>query len=432
MLAPFRTRAFRFQWPADLATSWAVEMEVLILGWYILVESESVVLLVFFGALQYLGSLFSPLFGVAGDRVGYGRLLWMTRALYAVLAAVLGWLAASHALSPTAVLIIAGLNGLVRPSDMVMRYALIAQNLPASQLMGALGIARITSDSARMAGALAGAGAVTLFGIAPAYLVVTLLYVVSFVLSTQVAPRQASQITAHTASPITAQTTAHTSSEPPSTESPLAASTSTSSPWQDLRLAAQYVWHRPALMAGMSMAFLANLLAFPLFIGLLPYVAKNIYGVGQGGLGWLGASFAFGALLGSLVLSSNRVRWGAGRLMLVAGVCWFLANALHAQTTELMPGMGLLVLAGFAQSLCMTPLAAVMLRATEPAFRGRVMGMRMLAIWGLPMGLMMSGPAIQQLGFQVTMTAYAVLGLGLTVWMGLRWRHALWNEDHPL
>ncbi|NBN99924.1 MAG: arabinose ABC transporter permease, partial [Betaproteobacteria bacterium] len=191
VLAPFRTRAFRYQWPADLATSWAVEMEVLILGWYILVESESVVLLVFFGALQYLGSLVSPMFGVAGDRFGYGRLLWMTRALYAVMAALLGCLAASDLLSPTAVLIIAGLNGLVRPSDMVMRYALIAQYLPGSQLMGALGISRITSDSARIAGALAGAGVVAMFGMAPAYLVVTTLYVVSFMLSLQVvSPRK--------------------------------------------------------------------------------------------------------------------------------------------------------------------------------------------------------------------------------------------------
>ncbi len=31
-LAPFRIRAFRFQWPADLTTSWAFEMETLILG----------------------------------------------------------------------------------------------------------------------------------------------------------------------------------------------------------------------------------------------------------------------------------------------------------------------------------------------------------------------------------------------------------------
>ena len=43
-LAPFSVRSFRFQWPADLATSWAIEMEVLILGWYVLVESGSVML----------------------------------------------------------------------------------------------------------------------------------------------------------------------------------------------------------------------------------------------------------------------------------------------------------------------------------------------------------------------------------------------------
>ena len=420
MLAPFRTRAFRYQWPADLATSWAVEMEVLILGWYILVESESVVLLVFFGALQYLGSLVSPLFGVAGDRWGYGRLFWMTRAMYAVTAALLGWLAATDGLSPTMVLIIAGINGLVRPSDLVMRYALIAQYLPASQLMGALGIARITSDSARMAGALAGAGAVAAFGIAPAYLVVTLLYVVSFVLSIQVVPPSSLHASSH----------AEQTSERVSPTNDQA--TAPSSPWQDLTSAAAYVWQRPALMGGMSMAFLANLLAFPLFIGLLPYVAKNIYGVGQGGLGWLGASFAFGALLGSLVLSSNRLRLGAARLMLVSGMCWLVANALQAQTTTLLSGMGLLALAGFAQSLCMTPLAAVMLRASDAAYRGRVMGMRMLAIWGLPMGLMMSGPLIELWGYQVTMTGYALAGLMLTLCIGWRWRQALWHQDRPM
>ena len=41
-LAPFRVRSFRFQWPADVATSWAFEMETLILGWYVPVETQSV------------------------------------------------------------------------------------------------------------------------------------------------------------------------------------------------------------------------------------------------------------------------------------------------------------------------------------------------------------------------------------------------------
>ena len=34
--APFRIRSYRFQWPADLLTSWGIEMENLVLGWYIL------------------------------------------------------------------------------------------------------------------------------------------------------------------------------------------------------------------------------------------------------------------------------------------------------------------------------------------------------------------------------------------------------------
>src|SRR5437867_4890703 len=84
-LAPFSVRSFRFQWPADLATSWAFEMEALILGWYILTETGSVESLVLFASLAWLGSIFSPLFGVAGDRLGFRTLLCAMRAAYALL-----------------------------------------------------------------------------------------------------------------------------------------------------------------------------------------------------------------------------------------------------------------------------------------------------------------------------------------------------------
>jgi hypothetical protein len=54
--------------------------------------------------------------------------------------------------------------------------------------------------------------------------------------------------------------------------------------------------------------------------------------------------------------------------------------------------------------------------------------MRILAIWGLPVGLMLSGPLIEQVGFQVTMTGYAVVGMVLTAAIGLRWRQVLWHD----
>ena len=69
MLAPFRVRGFRFQWAGDLAMSWAVEMEVLILGWYVLIESGSVSLLAVFGALLLNAGQGTPQTATeAGDR----------------------------------------------------------------------------------------------------------------------------------------------------------------------------------------------------------------------------------------------------------------------------------------------------------------------------------------------------------------------------
>src|SRR6185436_15219980 len=101
--APFRIRGYRFQWPADLLVSWAFEMEILILGWYVLVETGSVLLLTVFGALQYVGTLIAPILGVASDRIGHRVLLSGMRAIYAIVAATLMMFAFAGALTPLVV-----------------------------------------------------------------------------------------------------------------------------------------------------------------------------------------------------------------------------------------------------------------------------------------------------------------------------------------
>ena len=85
ILAPFGVRNFRYQWPGDLMTSLAFEMETLILGWYVLVESGSVQWLTAFGALMFHGTLLSPMLGVIGDRIGHRNLLCCMRAAYLLL-----------------------------------------------------------------------------------------------------------------------------------------------------------------------------------------------------------------------------------------------------------------------------------------------------------------------------------------------------------
>jgi predicted MFS family arabinose efflux permease len=403
-LAPFRVRSFRFQWPADFATSWAFEMETLILGWYVLAVTGSVQQLVIFGALAWLGSLFSPFFGVVGDRIGVRVLLCATRGAYALLAAALMVLTLRDALAPWHVFAIAAVAGLMRPSDMAMRNVLVGQTMRPEMLMGALGIARTTSDTARIAGALAGTGGVALIGMGWAYVVVTSMYVAAFLLSLGVAG---------------------SARRTPDDKADAAAE----KPVASLIQAARYVWNKPDLLGALSMAFLVNLLAFPIFLGLLPYVAKDVYGIGQSGLGYLAAAFASGALAGSLLVGASRLPLRAGRVMLWSGAAWFVAILLFGQTRSLGVGLALLFAAGFVQSFCLTPLAAVMLRSTSDEMRGRVMGIRILAIWGLPLGLLAAGPVIARFGYSASTLIYAGLGLAATIAIGYRWRRALWHRS---
>jgi predicted MFS family arabinose efflux permease len=401
-LAPFRVRSFRFQWPSDLATSWAFEMEALILGWYVLATTGSVQLLVVVGALAWLGSLFSPIFGIAGDRFGVRALLCITRGAYALLAATLATLTLTGLLAPWHVLVIAAIAGLMRPSDMVMRHVLVARTMRPEMLMGALAISRTTSDTARLAGAIAGTGGVALIGMGPAYAAVAAIYVCAFLLTLGVA-----------ASP------------------PRKAGAEAQEVLAGLKDGVHYVWEKPALLGAFSMAFLVNLLAYPFFLGLLPYVARDVYGIGQSGLGYLAGTFALGALAGSLVVSANRVPLRAARIMLLSAAIWFVGILFFGQIRSVGTALVLLFAIGFVQSFCLTPLAAVMLRASSEEMRGRVMGIRMLAIWGLPLGLVAAGPFIASLGFSATTLIYAGLGLAATIAIGWRWRRALWLRSAP-
>ena len=92
-------------------------------------------------------------------------------------------LAFTGTLSPFYVFIVAAIMGLVRPSDLGVRGALVATIMPHHQLIGAISISRTTMDTARIAGALSGAGLFAALGMGPAYVAIVSLYLVSTMLT---------------------------------------------------------------------------------------------------------------------------------------------------------------------------------------------------------------------------------------------------------
>lgn len=401
-LAPFRIQSFRFQWPADLLTSWAFEMEGVILGWFVLVSTGSVVALTIFGSLQFLGTLISPFFGVAGDRIGNRNLIRLMRITYLVVAACLMLLFLSGFASPTPVFVLATLIGLIRPSDITMRNLLVGETMPADLLMRAMSASRTTADGARVVGALTGAGLVALMGVGLAYVVICVVYIVSFILTLNVGVRRV-RVVGEERVPL--------------------------SPIKALREGFAYVWSTPDVRAATLLAFLVNFAALPLTNSLLAYVAKDIYGLGQTGLGWLIGSFALGALAGSIMLSIHGTRVRAARTMIAGAMVWFTLNIVFSWIRVPHLGQGFLIAMGMAQSFCMVPMAVLLLRTADPAFRGRVMGVRMLAVYGLPLGMTISGPVIERIGFSATGTMFGLIGIFFTLSIAFRWRTHLWHPD---
>ena len=401
--SPFAVRSFRFQWSADLLTSWAFEMETVLLGWYIVEQTQSVLLVTVFGSLQFLGTLIAPLLGLAGDKIGQRNVLFLMRGGYVLLAAAGAGLTLADMLTPARVLAIAGLGGLLRPSDTGIRNVLIAETVPSDSLMQAIGLSRITMDSARAAGALASGGIVLVLGMKAAYPAVVLFYALGVLLTLGVGGRRGGAPSRGAAA----------------------------SPLRDLLEGAKSVWQAPPQLAAMLMAFIVNVTAYPFTLGLLPYVARDVYATTQVGLGYMVAAVAGGGVLGSLILSVRGAAVRPARTVLAYSLIWHGLVLAFGQIGSLAIGLAVLPVIGIAQMLCVLPMAVLLLRGAPAALRGRIMGMRTLAVYGLPIGLLCTGPLIEAVGFAATSAIYGTAGIAATLLVLVTWRKSLWPRDAP-
>ena len=390
-LAALKIRSFRFQWTADAMTTWGSEMETLILGWYILVATDSPFLVGILAALRMSGTLLAPLVGVLADRMSRKTLLAFVRIGAGTSALSLLILAALDVLQPWHVFVIASISGLIRPADGVLRQSLIADTVPRELLMNALGLARTTQDTARIVGALLGATLLSRLGLGWAYLGVTSFYVFSVLFVMGISPIRSSVSVVH-ANPIT-----------------------------EMKQGMKYMIESPVIKPLMFLAFIVNLLAFPLTNGLLPVVARDVYGHDENGLALMVAVFASGALVGSLTMAAFVNSRRPERFMMVTIISWYVLLILFAHTDSSMLGLPLLALIGASISFCMISMSVVLMTFAKIEMRGRVMGIRMLAVYGLPMGLVAGGWLIEQYGVPIALTGYAVTGLVITMLSMLKW-----------
>lgn len=372
-------------------TTWGSEMETLILGWYILVATDSPFLVGLLGALRFSGTLTAPIVGVIADRMSRKVMLIVLRTGAGLSALALLILAVTDLIQPWHVFAIASISGILRPADNVLRQSLIADTVPRNLLMNASGLARTTQDTARIVGALLGATLLSRLGLGWAYVGVTIFYSLSVLMGLGISTIRSSIPVKHV------------------------------NPLTEMKQGLRYMVDSSVIQPIMFLAFLVNATAFPLTNGLLPVVARNVYQHDENGLALMVAVFAVGALVGSLLMASVVNSRRPERFMMITMVIWYVLLILFAQTDSNALGLPLLALIGASISFCMISMSVVLMTFTKFEMRGRVMGIRMLAVYGLPMGLVIGGWLIEQYGVPATITGYAIVGLIALVFAVLKW-----------
>ena len=380
----FQQRNYRLLWFSDGITSSAEQMEFLVLVWFVATRTDSAFLVTVYGALRFTGTLFAPFYGIIVDRYDRLTLLRISRIIFTVIALIIAALSFLSLIQIWHIFVLTGVAGMVRAFDNVTRQTLIADMVPRQNLGNAIALTRTGRDTTQIVSPVIGGFLLDSFGLGWAYVAIIALLLGGTALTIPVKPP------------------------------PRFPATRGESIFVTLVDSFRYARSHQVILALLLLAFLVNLTGFPLNQGLVPVFARDVLLTDSTGLGWLLGAYSAGAFVGSIVIAGIGNMDRAGRLMSLGSVAWHAAIAVLAAATLFNVSLGLLAFAGLVQSFTMVTMSILLLGSTPTEIRGRMMGLRSLAVYGLPLGLLVSGAIADTLGIAVALAANGVIGIAIT------------------
>lgn len=368
---------------------WAEQMEVVVLAWFVLIETDSAFLLGIFASLRFTGTLFAPLYGIAVDRYDRRTILTLSRAGFGIVALLTLVLTLTDSLEVWHVFVLVGVTGMGRAFDNITRQSILPDVVERDTLVNAVALTRTGQDITQIFAPVIGGVVLSSLGMESAFTLIVIAYVTGTFFVYLL--------------------------EPPTRTPTIGVSV-----WRSLLEAGSYIKRQDVVLALLLMAFLVNFTALPLNHGLMPVFARDVLGTGATGLGVLLGAYSAGAFIGSAVIAFIPQLRVPGRIILFASLAWHGSLFLFAQSNWFGSSLGILAITGLVQSFTMVTMTILLLGVTTPELRGRVMGVRSFAVYGLPMGLLLSGAAADAYGAPAALMLNGAIGIGFTGLIALR------------
>jgi len=377
-------RNFALVWLSLVFVGIGSQMETVVLGWFILTLTDSPFLVGLATSTRIAANFLAVFAGVLADRMPRQILLAIVEFTACIVSLLMVILILTGHLEVWQIFALTLAGGLARMFHMPAGQSLAADTLPQERVGNGLALTNAAMNVSTIIGPLIGGWLFQISGPQGAYLLIALLNFSGGVCALLV---RANRVITKEKKESVIQTTLE---------------------------GFRYVKREQVLWAALLVAAIINLTGFPFHTTLMPIFARDILNVGSAGLGALVSMFGVGALVGSIILAALPNLKHTGVLLILAVFVWHGSMILFSASSVYVVSLAILLITGMAFSSTLVLIMTVLFRTAPPEFRGRIMGLRVFAIYAHSFGSLHSGAWAGFMGAPLAAGINAVLGVGLT------------------
>ncbi len=384
-----RERNFGLIWSAITTSQMASQMETVVVVWYVLNLTDSP-FLVGLTASARLGFNFLALFaGATADLVPRRTLMIIIQSVLAGLALVMLTLIVTGLIEVWHIFMITLGAGLARIFQMPTAQSLAVDSVEPPRISNAVALINAGSNIALVGGPIIGGVLFDLFGPEGAYVLVAALYISSGILTFLMGATRISEAVKR------------------------------ESVFTLVAEGLRYVKGEQLLWSALLIAVIFNITGFSFHTTLVPIFARDVLDRDSVGLGILISSFGIGGLVGSMFWAAMPDLKHTGLLCILAVCGWHSTMIVFAASTAFYLSVGILVVTGMLFSSSLVLVLTVLMKTGRPEFRGRLMGLRTLAIYAHAFGSLAAGAVAGMLGAPTTAVLSGVFGISMMIALAL-------------
>jgi predicted MFS family arabinose efflux permease len=384
-LRALRHADFRRFYAAQLVSQVGTWMQSIGQAWLVLSLTDSPFRLGLIGTLQFGPMLaFSLVTGALADRMPKRRLLMATQTALAVQALALSSLVWSGHIQYWHIGVLALLAGLTNTLDNPVRQSFVAEVVGKEDVINAVALNSAAFNGARIVGPAVGGLLIARMGVAPAFLLNALSFLVVVVVVAQM------------------RTEGRPAVRPRATMR------------ADIGEGLAYALREPRIRLVLGVLLVVSLSVFN-FNVYVPLLARNVLGQGADGLGVLMAAVGVGAVGGALTLGTAISGMPPMRVLFATGVIACAALAGLGTVRAFPLALAVLFVVGYAGIMTVAGCNTSLQMGAPDDLRGRVISLYALLFGGtVPIGAFVVGAVSERWG-----VGAAMIGMGLTGVAGL-------------